>query len=487
MFLRMIYDESLAQAAYLIGCQRTGEAVIIDPERDVDRYVRLAAENELRIVAATETHIHADFLSGVRELAEQGVRAYVSGEGGADWSYQWLNKKVGGGSYDTVLLHDGDEFMVGRIRLRAMHTPGHTPEHLSFVITDLGGGASEPIGIASGDFVFVGDLGRPDLLETAAGQAGAREPAAQKLFETVRRLDELPDYVQVWPGHGAGSACGKALGAVPSSTVGYEKRFNPAIKSAIGAGATERGFIDFILSGQPEPPLYFARMKRDNRAGPQVLGSLPEPERITSADLAAVDSAMVAVLDTRPWEAFRDGHVPGAMSFPRRKTFTSDVGSMVGEDEPVYLVVAESDLDAAVRDLVRIGLDDIRGWIDPAGVSSAVCTEVCREVSATEALGLIEAGEVSVLDVRRRVEFDSGHLRGATNISHTRLAEHLGELPRDKPLLVHCLTGIRSARACGLLGRAGVACVNLAGGIEAWGVAGCPVEAGRDRGATVGG
>jgi len=464
----MIYDESLAQAAYLVGCQRTGEAVVIDPERDVDRYAELAAANGLRIVAATETHIHADFLSGVRELAELGARAYLSDEGDADWKYQWLNRKVGGGTYDHVLLHDGDEFMVGHIRLRAMHTPGHTPEHLSFVVTDLGGGATEPIGVATGDFVFVGDLGRPDLLETAAGQVGAQEPSARRLFETVRRLDELPEYVQVWPGHGAGSACGKALGGVPTSTVGYEKRNNPAVRSAIGPGASEAGFVDFILSGQPEPPLYFARMKRDNKAGPPVLGGLPEPERMDAGAFARVDTAAAALLDTRPWEAFRSGHVPGSMSFPRRKTFTSDVGSMVREDEPVCLIVEGARLEPTVRDLVRIGLDDIRGWIDPADLPASACTEAVREVGPAEARRMIGAGEVSVLDVRRKVEFDAGHLAGATNISHTRLAAHLDELPKDKPLLVHCQGGIRSARACGLLGREGFACVNLAGGYEAW-------------------
>ncbi|MFT5423898.1 MAG: hydroxyacylglutathione hydrolase [Phycisphaerales bacterium] len=486
MFLRMIYDENLAQAAYLIGCQRTGEAIVIDPERDVDRYLELAQANGLRIVAATETHIHADFLSGVRELAEMGVRAYLSDEGDADWKYQWLNKKMSGGSYDHVLLHDGDEFMIGNIRLRAMHTPGHTPEHLAFLVTDVGGGATAPIGIATGDFVFVGDLGRPDLLETAAGQVGAREPSAKRLFQTVRRLDEVPEFVQVWPGHGAGSACGKALGAVPTSTVGYEKRFSPAVKSAIGPDATERGFVDFILSGQPEPPLYFARMKRENKAGPSVLGSLPEPERVSAKELAGADTASCAVLDTRPWEAFATGHVPGSMSFPRRRTFTSDVGSMVREDEPIYLIVAEAGLEESVRDLVRIGLDDIRGWIEPSDLPASICTEPVREVSPEGARRMIEAGEVAVLDVRRKVEFDAGHLEGATNISHTRLAANLGELPRDKPLLVHCQQGVRSGRACGLLGREGFACVNLAGGYEAWCAGDRAVETKKASGAATG-
>jgi hydroxyacylglutathione hydrolase len=243
MFMRMIYDEKLAQAAYLIGCQRTGEAVVIDPERDVDRYIDLAEENDLRIVATAETHIHADYVSGSRELAERiRAKVYVSDEGNEDWKYQWLDKKVGGGSYDHQLLKDGDSFQIGNIEFKAIHTPGHTPEHIVFLVTDQGANATEPIGMATGDFLFVGDLGRPDLLETAAGQAGAMEPSARRLFGTVKKLDEIPDFVQVWPAHGAGSACGKALGAVPMSTVGYEKRFNPAIQAA----STEQGFVDLL-------------------------------------------------------------------------------------------------------------------------------------------------------------------------------------------------------------------------------------------------
>ena len=175
MLFRMLYDDKLAQASYLIGCQRTGEALIIDPERDVERYIKAAAQEGMRLAAITETHIHADFLSGCRELAEAtGAKLYLSDEGDADWKYQWLHQKSGGGSYPHELLKHGSIFKVGNIQIQALHTPGHTPEHMSFMVTDLGGGATEPMGIATGDFVFVGDVGRPDLLETAAGQVGKK-------------------------------------------------------------------------------------------------------------------------------------------------------------------------------------------------------------------------------------------------------------------------------------------------------------------------
>ncbi|MFM8639476.1 MAG: MBL fold metallo-hydrolase, partial [Planctomycetota bacterium] len=252
MLLRQIEDPKLAQYAYLIGCQRTGEAIVFDPERDVDRYVAIAAANGLRIVAVAETHIHADFLSGARELAERtGAHVYVSGQGGPEWQSRWV------GPYKHTLLADGTEFRVGNIGFRAVHTPGHTPEHMSFLVTDHGGGATGPIGMVTGDFVFVGDLGRPDLLESAAGVEGIAEPSARELWRSASRFVTLPAHLQVWPAHGAGSASGKALGAIPQSTVGSEVANSPALKLV----GDETAFVKDILSGQPEPPLYFARMK----------------------------------------------------------------------------------------------------------------------------------------------------------------------------------------------------------------------------------
>lgn len=468
MFMRMIYDERLAQTAYLIGCQKTGEAVVIDPERDVDRYLELAAANNLRIVAVAETHIHADFLSGARELAEEvGAKVYVSDEGDADWKYQWLNAKSGGGSYEHRLLRHGETFSIGGIDFKVLHTPGHTPEHIAFLVTDRGGGATEPVAMITGDFLFVGDLGRPDLLETAAGQAGAMEPAARRLFETLAALDEVPEFVQVWPGHGAGSACGKALGAIPISTVGYEKRFNPAIRAA----TDENAFTHYILAGQPEPPLYFASMKRDNKIGPRLLGGLPTPPRMTADDMRSLDARRVALIDTRKWEEFRRGHIPNALYIPLGNAFCTDAGSLVDEKEDIYLVLAESELDEAMRLLIRIGLDNIRGWFDAAevgdyaGVRSPLAT--IEERSTAEAAGLIEDGTVRVLDVRRATEFAEGHLLGAVNIAHTRLASRLAEVPEGE-LLINCRSGGRSARAAAYLKRRGHQVINLKGGYSGW-------------------
>ncbi|MGD9691340.1 MAG: rhodanese-like domain-containing protein [Phycisphaerales bacterium] len=476
MLMRMIYDDRLAQAAYLIGCQRTGEAIVIDPERDVDRYLDLAKREGLRIVASAETHIHADFLSGARELAERtGARAYLSDEGDADWKYLWPKTMDGKKGYEHRLLKNGDAFVVGNIEFRVLHTPGHTPEHICFLVVDKGSGATEPMAILSGDFIFVGDLGRPDLLETAAGQTGAAEPSARRLFASVKRFMELPDYLQVWPAHGAGSACGKALGAVPQSTVGYEKRFNPAIRAAEKG---EQAFVDFILEGQPEPPLYFARMKRENKTGPAVLGQLARPRTLSAAEAGRLDGRQTAILDTRTWKEFMGGHLPGSLYTPLGNDFTTVAGSYVEATESMYLVVDPARAEEAVRDLARIGLDRVEGVIPPGVFAelreSGGTLSTGSEVDVEEAKRL--AQDAFLLDVRRKDEFGEGHLPGAKHIPHTRLAERLSEVPKDRTVLVNCRSGGRSARAVALLQRAGVKAVNLGGGFTAWHRGGGGVE-----------
>ncbi len=470
MLFRMIYDNALAQAAYLIGCQRTGEAIIIDPERDIDRYIALAQQEKLRIVAVAETHIHADFLSGARELAEKtGAKVYVSDEGDADWKYGWLNKKIGGGAYNHQLLQHGDTFKIGNIVFTVAHTPGHTPEHITFTVTDTGGGANEPMGIVTGDFVFVGDLGRPDLLETAAGMAGVKESSAKSLFKSAQQFMKLPDYLQVWPAHGAGSACGKALGAVPQSTVGYEKRFNPSLLAA----SDETTFVNNILEGQPEPPMYFATMKRLNRDGAPVLGALPHPKELSAADIAGIDARKIAVLDTRPWAKFKAGHLPGSLHCPFNNQFPTVAGSFVKDNEQIVLICEAHQVEECVRMLVRIGLDHITGFATPAALESSGAKLLqTREVDAATFITEMQDPNAFVLDVRRASEYESGHVPGSLNLAHTRLLSHLGEVPHGRPLLVHCQGGVRSAYASSLLERNGFTPTNVAGGFMAYEKAG---------------
>ncbi len=455
MLFRQIFDERLAQYAYLVACEQTKDALIIDPERDIDRYIRIAGAEGLTIRAVAETHIHADFLSGAREFAERlGLHVYLPGEAPPEWKYTWIDDA----KYDVTLLKDGDTFRIGYIEIRAVHTPGHTPEHVSYLVTDRVTGANAPMGMATGDFVFVGDLGRPDLLESAAGIAGAMKPSAQQLYRSAIDFLALPDYLQVWPGHGAGSACGKALGAVPETTVGYERRFSPAF-AAVDAG--ENDFVDFILAGQPEPPPYFARMKQQNRDGPPRLGNVPAPERAPVAALAALareDNAVV--LDTRHSRPeFMAAHLPGSIHAPFNKSFPTIAGSYVRPDQSIHLIADEAVIQSAVLDLIRIGLDRIVSYATPADLAAFGETggtlRTTPVIDFNELARRRDSDEPMVLDVRGTAEYEAGHIPNAINVAHTRLAPRLAEIPRDDPLHVHCGGGGRAGSASSFLERQG--------------------------------
>lgn len=465
MFLKQIADPALAQYAYLVGCQRSGEAILIDPERDLDRYFEIAEANHLKIVAVAETHIHADYLSGAREFVERhGVTAYLSAEGGRDWQFEWPKSHE-----NARFLKNGDSFKIGKIGFEAIHTPGHTPEHLSFLVTDFGGGADKPMAIFSGDFLFVGDVGRPDLLESAAGQAGVMIPAAKTLYESLRNTQSLPEYLQVLPAHGAGSACGKSLGAIPVSVLGYERRFNVALRSALES--SEKEFVDAILSGQPEPPPYFARMKRENREGPALLkdGKLPRPDGIGAHDLANwVDAQGTAILDLRAdRRQFMERHLRGAIHAPLNGgKLTLAAGSYVPEGSRLLLVSDDSaKLEEAIRQLVRIGLDEVAAWI-PADESSTVSTwtsSIPRITTADLARTIAKEAAPLVLDVRGAEEFASGHVGGAINIPYSRLAVRLGELPERRPVFVHCASGLRAAMAASYIATHGIDVIHVDG------------------------
>lgn len=467
MFLRQVHDESLAQYAYIVGCQRTGEAIVIDPERDIDRYLEIASANDLRITAVAETHIHADFVSGSRQFldTQPGVTAYLSDEGDADWKYEWAK-----GRSDVQLLKNGDRIQIGGIKITAVHTPGHTPEHLSFRIEDQGGGADEPIAMATGDFVFVGDVGRPDLLESAAGHAGAMEPSARRLYQSIVEFKDQPDFMQILPGHGAGSACGKALGAIPTTTAGYERRFNNAIRTALDEG--EDAFVSEILAGQPEPPIYFARMKRVNKEGPAVLPALPNPPKLSVDDFTRLtNDANAVILDThRDREEFMLAHLRGSLFAPLEGSgFSVVAGSYIEEDQDIYLLVSNQQLlDQAVRQLVRIGLDRIKGWAiaDEVLGKTAAMTQTPREEIGDLAFVSSNRPSALVLDVRSAAEHADGSFEGAKNIAHTRLAARLDELPLDTPIFVHCASGQRAAYASAYLERKGFDVVYFDGDFE---------------------
>ena len=477
MLLHRLYDPRLAQASYLIGCAAAGEAVVIDPNRDVEQYLRAALALGVRVAHVTETHIHADFVSGARELAARaGAALYLSDEGGPDWRYAYAR------AAGAVLLHEGDELAVGNVRLRVLHTPGHTPEHLAFLVTD-GAAATEPIGVVTGDFVFVGDVGRPDLLERAAQVKGTMDQAARTLFRSLQRFKSQPDWLQIWPGHGAGSACGKGLSAVPHSTVGYERRFNWAF-----AVEEEDDFVVRVLAGQPDPPAYFGLMKRVNKEGPRPLGGLPRPPRLAPERLPAALQSGAWVVDLRPAVEFASGHIPGTVNLPLNRSFTLWAGSLLPYDRDVYLLAgedAEARAAEAARDLALIGLDRVAGVFGADALAgwTAADRSLARygSVGAHDAAALAGRG-ATILDVRSQAEWEAGHVPGTRHLPLGALPGQLDRLPAGRPVVVLCQGGGRSAIAASLLAAHGVTEVlNLSGGFTEWSAAGLPVERGEHR------
>jgi hydroxyacylglutathione hydrolase len=456
MLIERIYDEDLAQASYLIGCQAKGEAIVVDGRRDIAVYQDLAEKNGMKIVAVTETHIHADYLSGTRELAAAtGATIYVSGEGGPDWQY----------GFDSERLYDGDKITLGNISIQAVHTPGHTPEHLSLLVTD-GAFSDKPGYLFSGDFVFSGDLGRPDLLDEAAGGIDTRFVGAKQLFASLRdKFLTLPDYVQVHPGHGTGSACGKALGAVPSSTVGYERLY--AWWGPFLAANDEQGFIDELLDGQPDAHAYFGRMKRENREGPAIMGERTPLKELATADVAKdLSGDKVTFIDTRTHIEVHEGTVTGSLNVPAGKSVAS-YGAWVVNPEtdknPLVLLAADQDQAQAMWDhLVRVGIDNVAGYV--TGIQGLPLTTA----QLIQPADLAAFDAAMVLDVRNRTEHAAGHIPGSHQLSGGRVMWHLDELPAEGTVVTYCQSGVRNSVAASGLRRAGYDVVELDGSYAGW-------------------
>lgn len=473
MIFRRFYDAKLAQTSYLVGCGRTGQALVVDPNRNYEQYIEAARAENLRVCFVTETHIHADFVSGSRELALQtGARLLLSDAGGEEWRYAYAAEA------GAQLLGDRSTFDVGAIRIEAMHTPGHTPEHLTFLVTDTAG-ADRPIGAFTGDFLFVGDVGRPDLLERAVKITGSMEDAARQLFKSISRFKELPAYLQIWPGHGAGSACGKSLSAVPQSTLGYECLFNWAL-----GVRSEDEFVRTVLDGQPDPPTYFATMKLINRLGPRLRGALQHPVKVSIERLGDALAAGAVVIDTRPAANFAAGHLHGSINIPLNRSFSTWAGWLVPYDRDIYLVADErhgQGVGEAVRDLAMIGLDRVAGYagsIDVERWSASGGADSIRQITASDLAERIRAGDVAVVDVRAPTEYATGRVPGAVNIPVGQLGERVDTVPRDRLVVLQCQSGGRSAIAASVLTAHGLRnVVDLLGGINAWKAAGYPVTA----------
>lgn len=462
MFFKHVYEKGLAQASYIIGCQATKEAIVIDPKRDIDTYLDLAEQHNLNITHISETHIHADFLSGSRELAAAtGAKVYLSDEGGQEWQYQ----------FDHIGLKDGDKIKVGNLILEVMHTPGHTPEHISFLLTDTPA-SNKPVMIFTGDFVFVGDIGRPDLLEKAAGITGTQEIGARQMFQSLKKFKALDDYIQVWPGHGAGSACGKALGAVPGSTVGYEKITNWGLNIE-----DEEEFVQSLLEGQPEPPKYFAMMKKLNKVGPEVLGSIPRPGRLSIKQFHKHVADGVKIIDTRNKISFAGGHFPDSINIQDNSAFSTWAGWILDYHNPFLLITRDDRIEDLTKALIRIGLDNLIGYISDI---ENLANEG-YELKTLEQITIHELKEnpdnYFLIDVRGYSEFNESHIPDAINIHTGYIIDFLDKIPDDKQIVVQCGSGDRSAIAASILLNAGFENVsNLTCGFSGWKQANYPIE-----------
>ncbi|UMQ41716.1 MBL fold metallo-hydrolase [Chryseobacterium sp. Y16C] len=453
MFFQHIYDKSLAQASYLIGCQAKGEAIVIDAKRDIDTYVEIAKEKNLTITHITETHIHADFLSGSRELSEvTGAKMYLSDEGGVDWQYE----------FPHIGLKNGEVINVGNLTLKVIHTPGHTPESISFLLTDHSA-TDEPVMIFTGDFVFVGDIGRPDLLEKAAGITGTQETGAKEMFHSVQDFSKLPEFIQVWPGHGAGSACGKSLGSVPSSTVGYEKIRNWAFQYE----EDEEGFIEYLLEGQPEPPKYFATMKKLNKEERPLLTEVPKHKKLSKDEFLKAYNSGVKVIDTRNKVDFAEAFIPESINVQGNNSFSTWMGWLVNYSEPFILVAQEEQMEDLTRKLMRIGMDQM-GYIDDVK-NLGLDLQTADVIDIADFKTYLNREDVQVVDVRNKTEYETVHIENAENVFVGTLEENLDKISRDKQVVIHCQSGDRAAIAYSLLKKNGFGNVkNFSGGMKEW-------------------
>ncbi len=466
MLLYQRFVPGLAIASYIVGDERTGEAAVVDPTRDVEDFIQYASENDLHIKHILETHVHADFVSGARELKARlsdEPQIHSSGLGGKEWTP----------SYADHVAADGDEVQVGSIRLRAVHTPGHTPEHVSWALYDDTRSKETPWLMFTGDFLFVGDVGRPDLLGEEAKQRLAHELYAS-VFE---RLPAWPDITEIFPAHGAGSLCGKAISSRRSSTIGFERRFNPALRQK-----PESAWVDELMADMPLAPPYFRRMKQVNQAGPKIIGpELPGQKRWTAKQVHDRVCENCLILDVRSKEAFAAAHVPNSINIPFSGNLPTWAGWVLPYERPTLVVTDNpAQMSEVTTHLLRVGFDDVQGYLQgglDAWETSGFPLNTLETLSVSELAKRLKTGasKPTVLDVRTEKEWNSGHIDSAIHIHGGKLQEHFADVPRDKPVAVICGSGYRASIAASFLQREGYEDVaNVMGGMTAWRTAGLP-------------
>ena len=462
MIFKQFHLESLGHASYLVGDSKSGKALILDPRRDVDVYFAAARREGLRIAYALDSHGHNDYLSGRTELKER------------DDTIEILAFAEGGYRYEHSPVKDGDRITFGDVTVEVMHTPGHTPEHISLVVYDRESG-DEPALFLSGGAVLVGDLARPDLL---GGVEQARE-AAKEYCHTIQEklLARLPEHLEVFPTHVAGSLCGGNIGSRLSTTLGYERKTNAVLARV----SSSEEFVEecIRLDNLPAVPPYWKRMRKQNMEGPAPLGVLKEPPALTPDQFEETIADGALVVDARSPEAFAGAHIPGALNVGLGSSFSTWAGTIVPERARVLLVLDRpDDLWEATWQLLRIGYDLPIGWLSGgmyAWRTAAKALETTPQVTVRELKDRLN--EFNVLDVRQPSEWADGHIPGAQFITGAELPSRLDEVPDDRPLIVVCGSGYRSSASGSFLAHRGNdRVVNLIGGMGAWNTAGYEIE-----------
>lgn len=458
MYFEQFYLGCLAHASYVLGSD--GEAVVVDPQRDVDIYLQAAAEHGLKIKHIFETHLHADFVSGHKELARRtGATIYIGAKANAHFPH--------------VPLVDGVEVQFGRARISALETPGHTPESVCLLVTDLEK-SPRPWAVLTGDTLFLGDVGRPDLSPNHTPQM-----LAGQLYDSLhKKLLTLPDDVVVYPAHGAGSLCGRNMRAERSSTIGTERLTNYALQIA-----TRDEFIRQLTENLPARPEYFLKDAEINREGAAALDELPRLRSLTAEEVKSLMGQGVPAVDVRPGEDFAAGHVPGSINIALSGQFATWAGTVLGlEARPILIADADGQIAEAQIRLARVGLDAGQGYL-VGGVKGWESTGYplvkTAEMNVEELQRGLRRAEISVLDVRREPERNAGHVEGSAWWALDRFKAELPAITRSQPVAVHCKSGYRSMVACSLLQRAGYEnVVNVTGGFDAWEKSGAPVVKG---------
>jgi glyoxylase-like metal-dependent hydrolase (beta-lactamase superfamily II)/rhodanese-related sulfurtransferase len=461
MLVQQFFVKGLAHSSYLLGGTET--CAIVDPRRDVEIYVQAARDKGMRITHILETHLHADFISGHRDLAERTGATIIA-------------PKTANCVFDHLGVQEGDRFALEDLQIKILETPGHTPEHVSYVVSDTTRG-SEPVAVFTGDTLFVGDVGRPDLFP------GKAEALADQLFDSLHeKLLTLPDFCEVYPAHGAGSLCGRAMGAKRTSTIGYERAYNDALQIS-----KRQAFIESLTTNMPGAPDHFSRCSEINRQGPTLLQSLPELVALHPKQFEQqAKQKNTLVVDMRRYDAYAGQHVPGSYSLDLDGNFATFAGWVLPQDQPILLVAQTADQAREGRMwLHRVGLDRVVGYLDGgmfAWAKAGLAASHVLQLSAAQLHAAMQetSGSLQLVDVRSPAEFEKSHIDGAINIAVPDLRERYSELDSDSKIAVLCSTGHRSSLGVSLLRQHGFRqIVNIAGGMTGYQAAGyspeCPV------------